>query len=95
MTAFSFDRSVRAPAHVLARELDGESILLNLDTEIYFGLDEVGTRVWNVVTNAPSVQAAYDSLLGEYDVSPDVLRRDMEALLSQLLERGLLELTDD
>ena len=88
----SFNQGVIIPAAVLARELDGESILLNLESETYFGLDEVGTRIWALLTGAPTIQAAYEALLAEYDVAPDVLRQDLEALLAQLLEQGLLEL---
>jgi hypothetical protein len=76
------------------RELGGEAVLLNLDSETYFGLDDVGTRVWHTLTGAPSIQAAYESLLAEYDVAPQVLRQDLEALLDQLLQHGLLELGD-
>jgi len=91
----SFDRPVRAPEHVLMRELQGESVLLNLESETYFGLDEVGTRMWQVLTVAPSIQVAYEALLAEYDVTPEVLRQDLEALLGQLLELVLLEMNDD
>ena len=94
MATLSFDRPVYAPEHVLMRELDGESVLLNLDSETYFGLDQVGTRMWSLLTGAPSIQAAYDALLTEYDVTPDVLRQDMETLLGELLDHGLLELKD-
>ena len=94
MATLSFDRPVHAPEHVLMRELDGESVLLNLDSETYFGLDQVGTLMWSLLTGAPSIQAAYDALLAEYDVTPYVLRQDVEALLGQLLDHGLLELKD-
>ena len=73
------------------RELEGESVLLNLDSEIYFGLDEVGTRMWALLTTAPSVQAAYDALRTEFDVAPETLRSDLETLIGHLLEKGLLE----
>lgn len=90
-----FDRSVHAPDYVLVRQLGDESVLLNLDSETYFGLDEVGTRMWSLLTTSSSIQAAYDTLLAEYEVQPEVLRQDLETLLSQLIERGLLELNDD
>ena len=63
MASLPFDTIVRAPGHVLVRELEGESVLLNLDSEAYFGLDEVGTRMWAVLTTSPTIQAAYDELL--------------------------------
>lgn len=83
--------NVRKPEHVVMRELDGESILLNLETEKYFGLDEVGTRMWIELLAQPSVEGACEVLEREFDVEPVVLRRDMESLIDQLLESGLLE----
>jgi hypothetical protein len=82
---------VRKPEHVVMRELDGESILLNLETERYFGLDEVGTRMWAELMAQPSVEGACRALEREYDVEPVVLRRDLESLIGQLVESGLLE----
>jgi hypothetical protein len=85
-----FDSRLRAPEDVLLSELEGESVLLNLKTEIYFGLDEVGTRMWAAVTAADSVQAAYDALKEEYDVDPERLREDLNDIVDKLVENGLL-----
>src|SRR5208282_5931947 len=51
------------PAHVLVRFLDRECVLLNLDTERYFGLDETGTRMWQLITTASNMDAAVQALL--------------------------------
>ena len=83
------------PKHVLVRHLDGESVLLNLETEKYFGLDATGTRMWELVTAAPSVDAAYTQLLEEFEVEPDLLRTHLTELLSRLLENGLLNVAAD
>ena len=91
----SFASRVVVPDTVLFRELDGESVLLNLETDSYLGLDTVGTRMWALFSTLPSIQAAYDTLLSEYDVAPEVLRRDVEALLDQMIEHGLVQLNDD
>jgi Coenzyme PQQ synthesis protein D (PqqD) len=85
------DRAV-APKHILVRYLDMESVFLNLETERYFGLDESGTRMWQVLTAAPSIEAAYQMLLDEFDVAPELLRANLTELLSRLLENGLLAL---
>jgi hypothetical protein len=90
----NFTCRVTVPETVLFRELDGESVLLNLDTESYLGLNEVGTRMWSVLTTSPTIQAAYDELQTEYDVAPDVLRQDMENLLGQMLEHGLVQIVE-
>ena len=84
---------VSVPAHVLIRHLDGESVLLNLETERYFGLDAMGTRMWETATSSPNLEAAYHKLLEEFEVEPEVLRNHLTGLLGQLVENGLLHLS--
>ncbi len=91
----SFTDRVKVPDEVLISGLQGESVILNLNSERYFGLDEVGTRFLTLLSNSESIQAAYDALLEEYDVAPDVLRRDMTALLQELVNQGLVEVSDE
>jgi hypothetical protein len=78
------------PGHVLVRQLDGESVLLNLDTEKYFGLDAMGTHMLLSVTGSPCIEAAYQKLLEEFEVEPQVLRAQLTELLSRLMDNGLL-----
>jgi hypothetical protein len=88
----SFSERVAIPTDVLIRELDGESVALNLDSERYFGLDEVGTRMVMCLSEADSIQTAYEMLLAEYDVDPDTLRQDLQTLIEDLLAHGLVEI---
>jgi hypothetical protein len=90
-----FSNRVVVPKHVLVRHLDGESVMLNLETEQYFGLDATGTRMWQLVTAAPTVDAAYAQLLEEFEVEPELLRTNLTELLSRLLENGLLSIATD
>jgi hypothetical protein len=87
----SFMDRVVVPSHVLVRFLDKESVLLNIETERYFGLDETGTRMWQLVTAAPKIEVAYQQLLEEYDVQPELLRENLADLLMRLVENGLLQ----
>jgi hypothetical protein len=87
-----FSSRVAIPDTVLFREFSGEAVILDLASESYLGLNDVGTRMWAELTTQPSVQAAYDALLSEYDVPPETLRADLEGLLGQLLEQGLITL---
>lgn len=88
----SLNDRVTVPAHVLIRFLDNESVLLNIETERYFGLDETGTRMWQLVTAAPKIEVAYQQLLDEYDVEGGLLRSNLTELLERLVENGLLEI---
>src|SRR5258705_8863584 len=87
----SLDDRVSVPSHVLVRFLDKESVLLNIETERYFGLDETGTRMWQLVTDAPSLDVAYEQLLAEFDVEPELLRSNYLELLDRLVDNRLLQ----
>ena len=86
----SFRDRVSASSHVLVRFMDEESVLLNIETERYFGLDETGTRMWQLSTSESSIESAYQQLLNEYDVDADTLRQNLGELLEKLTENGLL-----
>lgn len=87
----SLDSQVVIKPDVLVNEVAGEAVILDLNSERYFGLDEVGTRMWSVLTTAPTVQAAYDTLLEEYEVEPERLKQDIDELLGKLADQGLVE----
>jgi hypothetical protein len=89
-----FDQRASMPKDVMIRDVAGESVFLNLDTETYFGLDEVGTRMWQALQKAATVRQAYETLMSEYDVVPDTLRNDLLKLIAELTEHGLLALHD-
>ena len=76
--------------NVVAREVGGETMLLNLSTGTYFGLDAVGGRFWQLLEQGKSGPEARDVLLDEYEVARDVLDHDLEALLGDLVANGLV-----
>jgi hypothetical protein len=88
-----FSRKLIIHDGVLVRELSGEAIMLNLEDEMYYGLDEVGYRMWTVLTNANSIGAAYEQLLSEYEVQDDELLESLDELVGQCMEHGLLLIT--
>ena len=87
----SFADRVKVPDDVLISNLQEESVILNLDSERYFGLDDVGTRFLSALTTSNSIEAAYDLLLEEYEVDRQVLRQDLLALVENLAEQGIVE----
>ena len=89
----SFSDRVSIPDDVLISNLQEESVILNLDSERYFGLDSVGTRILTVLTTSESIETAYERLLGEYDIAGQVLRDDLLALVESLAEKGLVQVS--
>ena len=72
------------------RELEGEAVLLNLDTGIYFGLNEVGTRMWRLLEQHGQLDAVRDAIVGEFDVNASTAERDVLALVGALQDKGLV-----
>ena len=89
----SFSDRVKVADDVLISNLQEESVILNLDSERYFGLDDVGTRFLSVLTTSGSIEAAYKRLLGEYDVDSQALRQDLVALIQNLIEQGIVQIS--
>jgi hypothetical protein len=87
----SFSDRVRVPDGVLVSQLQEQSVILNLDSERYFGLDDVGTRMLSVLSTSDSIEAAFESLRAEYDVDGQVLRQDLLALVESLVQQGIVE----
>ena len=88
--SISFSDRVKIPDDVLISKLQEESVILNLDSERYYGLDDVGTRFLSVLTSSESIEAAYETLAGEYDVDRQVLRQDLIELVENLSKQGLI-----
>ena len=77
-------------SEVLAQELAGETVLLDLASESYFGLDAVGTRVWQLLNAGQDQDELIATLLDEYDVEHSILEKDVAELLERLSEAGLI-----
>ena len=81
--------SFEIPASVLFREVDGQMVLLNLESEQYYGLNAVGADIVTRLTSQ-TYGAAFSALARDYDVEPEVLRRDSDNLVDALQQAGLL-----
>src|SRR5438093_418349 len=79
-TMIAPDDSIAIHETAVFRELDGEVIVLNLETGDYFGLDEVGARFWSLLGQHPSVRQVVDIMSGEYNVARDTLEADLLGL---------------
>jgi hypothetical protein len=85
------DDRVKVCDRVVHRTLDAEAVLLHVDRGLYFGLDAIGTRVWEAVVEHGHARPVLAGLLDEFDVTPDTLAADVTRLLSDLAENGLIE----
>jgi hypothetical protein len=70
-------------------------VILNLRTGVYYGLDEVGARIWSLMQEPIRLTAIRESILAEYDVTADDCERDMLDLVAKLDAEGLIEIQGD
>ena len=95
LMAFDPGQKFQIAPDVLFQEVGGETVLLDLESEQYFGLDAVGTRIWALIGEGLSVGGIVDTLLAEYEVSRATLEADVAELLSRLSEAGLIRLGNE
>lgn len=86
------NQKVTTSSEVLCQQVDGESVLLDLKSESYFGLDPVGTYMWQIMEQHGDLKSVYEQTLQQYDVEPETLRQDIERLCSELSNAGLITL---
>jgi hypothetical protein len=78
----------------LSSTLGGEEVVLSLDTGVYYGLNEVGTRIWSLLTEPRTLDDVCEVLEGEYDVDREVLEADAAALFEALDAEGLVQVIE-
>lgn len=83
--------TVVAAEEQVSSDLGGEMAILDLKAGMYYGLDDVGARVWGLIQEPRDVADIRDTLLEEYDVALERCERDLLALLERLADEGLIE----
>ena len=84
------DTRLSIPPQVMSRRVGDETVLLDLESGLYFGLDGVGDLVWQSVSNGGRLGEAVDSIVAEYDVERAQAEADVIAFAGTLVQRGLL-----
>jgi hypothetical protein len=90
----SVDSSVVAAKDQISSDLGGEVAILDVKTGTYYGLDDVGARIWNLIHEPKNVEEIQEVLVKEYEVMPDRCQRDLLALLQRLADEDLIEVED-
>ena len=92
MTTGSAQGRVAPHPEVLIQMLPGgDAVLLHMSTEVYFGLNPVGARIWEALVETGDVESAGRKLVGVFAVDEDRLLSDLDDLVGELVAAGLLE----
>jgi len=76
-------------------DLGGESVILALKAGVYYGMNPLGTFIWNLIQKPIKINNLRDRILEEYQVEPGQCERDLVALMKTLLANGLIECSDE
>ena len=90
----NLNQTITLSPQVISQEVGGETVILDLDSECYFGLDSVGTRIWQLIQEHGDLHRIYTTLLEEYEVGEEQLLGDLEILLNDASSRGLITLRE-
>lgn len=84
------DVSIVRSSAPLTAEIDGELVMLDPSSNAYFGLDPIGHRIWGLLERPTTIEEMVLVLVGEYEVDVDTCRRDVVALVDEMLDAGLV-----
>ena len=91
----TLESRVRISEDVLFQDLQGEAVLLNLNSGVYYGLDPVGTRVWQLLGTHEKLADIASAVLDEFEVEKQTCEADLLALMGELEKRGLVTACSD
>jgi hypothetical protein len=94
-SSISKNSTVVASPDQVSSDLAGESVILNLKSSTYFGLNEVGSRIWQLIQEPKTVSDVCESILEEYEVDTQTCEAEVQALLADLLAAQLVEIRDE
>ncbi|MBN4059033.1 PqqD family protein [Endomicrobium sp. AH-315-J14] len=86
------NQAIKASDDVLSRVIDGDAVLLDLASGTYFGLNEVGSRVWELISAGSTVGDVRTTIHSEFEVDQATLDADLEELFTSLTAKGLIEI---
>ena len=72
------------------RVIEGEAVILSLDTKVFRGLNAVGSRVWELIDGRRTVDEIVTQIVGEFEVTPEVAARDVGTFVAELLDKRLV-----
>jgi hypothetical protein len=94
MAAISLDSVVVASRDQVSCSLEDEVAIVHLKAGVYYGLDPVGARIWELIATPRSVRAVRDALLAEYQVDAERCGDDLITLLRTMADAGLVDVSD-
>ena len=94
MTKISIDSTVVVVDEIVSCDLDGEAAILNIKDGVYYGLDPIGAKIWNLIQNPRTLNEVVEKIWEGYDVEKDQCKDDIFELIEELLNNGLVKINE-
>jgi hypothetical protein len=94
MTKISIDSVVVVTDDVVSCDLDGEAAILNIKDGVYYGLDPIGAKIWNLIQKPILLDNVLKVIMDEYDVDKDRCKNDVLELIEKLIDNGLVKIDE-
>lgn len=94
MTKVTIDSIIVVADDVVSCDLDGEAAILNIKDGIYYGLDPIGAKIWNLIQKPKRINEIIQVIIEEYDVKTEECQRDIIELIEQLLSNDLVKINE-
>ena len=86
----TLNQTIIIPDTIFVQEIDSEMVLMDINSDNYYGLDEVGCSIWKVIEASHGLLESYNRLLEIYDVEPETLKKDLLTFVETLAQNGLI-----
>lgn len=76
---------------IVASDIDGETVMMSVENGKYYGLDDIGSRIWKLIEKPIKVSDLIDTLLKKYNVGRETCEKDVLKFLNQLIDDRILQ----
>jgi len=94
MDSITLDSTVNHIEDIVASDIDNEKVMMSIEKGQYFGLEPVGSRIWEMIETPVKVSALIDALLVHYDVDRQTCEQDVLIFLQELHAAGIVQVAD-
>ncbi len=91
----TMDSMIVGETNIVFNEMDGETIMMSIENGEYYGLNSIGSRIWQLLQSTKTVSEICDAVLPDYDVTPEQCAQDVLNFLNRMAEKGVVKIVTE
>ena len=89
------DSKIVRDNEIIFSEMDGETVMMSIEKGEYYGINPIGSRIWGLLDSPKKVSELCDTLLPDYDVTPEQCAQDVLSFLNRMAEKGIIKIVNN